>query len=89
MYHAGDTNVFSDMAIIRDLYAPKIAMLPIGDLFTMSPREAAYACKLLKPETVIPMHFGTFPVLTGTPAELQKLVPEVKVLEMKPGQTIS
>ena len=89
IYHAGDTNVFSDMAIIRDLYAPKIAMLPIGDLFTMSPREAAYACKLLKPETVIPMHFGTFPVLTGTPAELEKLVPEVKVLEMKPGQTIS
>ena len=89
IYHAGDTNVFSDMAIIRDLYAPTIAMLPIGDLFTMSPREAAYACKLLKPETVIPMHFGTFPVLTGTPAELQKLVPEVKVLEMKPGQTIS
>jgi L-ascorbate metabolism protein UlaG (beta-lactamase superfamily) len=77
------------MAIIRDLYAPKIAMLPIGDLFTMSPREAAYACKLLKPETVIPMHFGTFPVLTGTPAELEKLAPDVKVLEMKAGQTIS
>ena len=73
LYHAGDTNVFSDMAIIRDLYAPKIAMLPIGDLFTMSPREAAYACKLLQPETVIPMHFGTFPQLTGTPAELQML----------------
>jgi L-ascorbate metabolism protein UlaG (beta-lactamase superfamily) len=88
-YHAGDTNVFSDMAIIRDLYAPKIVMLPIGDHFTMSPREAAYACKLLQPEIVIPMHFGTFPVLTGTPSELQKLVPNVKVLEMKPGQTIS
>ena len=88
-YHAGDTNVFSDMAIIRDLYAPKIVMLPIGDHFTMSPREAAYACKLLQPETVIPMHFGTFPVLTGTPRELQKLVPDVEVLEMKPGQTIS
>ena len=89
LYHAGDTNVFSDMAIIRDLYAPKIVMLPIGDHFTMSPREAAYACKLLQPETVIPMHFGTFPMLTGTPAELQKLVPDVKVLELKPGQTIS
>jgi L-ascorbate metabolism protein UlaG (beta-lactamase superfamily) len=60
LYHAGDTNVFSDMAIIRDLYAPKIALLPIGDHFTMSPREAAYACKLLQPETVIPMHFGTY-----------------------------
>jgi L-ascorbate metabolism protein UlaG (beta-lactamase superfamily) len=89
LYHSGDTNVFSDMAIIRDLYAPKIAMLPIGDQFTMSPREAAYACKLLKPETVIPMHFGTFPVLTGKPSELQQLVPEVKVLELNPGQTIS
>jgi len=89
IYHAGDTNVFGDMAIIRDLYAPKICMLPIGDLFTMSPREAAYACKLLQPETVIPMHFGTFPQLTGTPAELRKLVPDVEVLEMKPGKTIS
>jgi len=89
LYHAGDTNVFSDMTIIRDLYAPKICMLPIGDRFTMSPREAAYACKLLQPETVIPMHFGTFPLLTGTPSELQALVPEVKVVELKPGQTIS
>jgi len=89
IYHAGDTNVFSDMAIIRDLYAPKIAMLPIGDHFTMSPREAAYACKLLKPETVIPMHFGTFPLLTGRPSELQKLAPEVKVIELKPGVTVS
>lgn len=89
LYHAGDTNVFSDMAIIRDLYAPKICMLPIGDRFTMSPREAAYACKLLQPETVIPMHFGTFPALTGKPSELQALVPGVKVVELKPGQTIS
>jgi L-ascorbate metabolism protein UlaG (beta-lactamase superfamily) len=77
------------MAIIRDLYAPKIVMLPIGDHFTMSPREAAYACKLLKPETVIPMHFGTFPVLTGRPSQLQELVLDVKVMELKPGQTIT
>ena len=88
IYHAGDTNVFSDMAIIRELYAPRIVMLPIGDHFTMSPREAAYACKLLKPDTVIPMHFGTFPVLTGSPNELQKLAPKVNVVELKPGQTI-
>lgn len=77
------------MAIIRDLYAPKIVMLPIGDHFTMSPREAAYACKLLQPEIVIPMHFGTFPQLTGTPSELQRLVPDVEVLEMKPGHSLS
>jgi L-ascorbate metabolism protein UlaG (beta-lactamase superfamily) len=89
LYHAGDTAVFSDMAIIRELYAPKIAMLPIGNHFVMSPREAACACKLLQPETVIPMHFGTFPVLTGRPGELRALAPEVKVVELKPGQTIS
>ena len=89
IYHAGDTNVFGDMQIIRELYAPEIAMLPIGDYYTMSPREAAYACRLLKPKTVIPMHYGTFPILTGTPAELKKLVTDAEVVEMKPGQTIS
>jgi L-ascorbate metabolism protein UlaG (beta-lactamase superfamily) len=87
IYHAGDSNVFGDMAIIRDLYAPQVVMLPIGDRFTMSPREAAYAVKLLKPKSVIPMHFGTFPLLTGTPGELQKLV-DVEVVEMKPGNTL-
>jgi L-ascorbate metabolism protein UlaG (beta-lactamase superfamily) len=88
IYHAGDTNVFGDMAIIHDLYAPEIAMIPIGDHYTMSPREAAYACKLLKARTVIPMHFGTFPVLTGRPTDLQKLAKGVEVVEMKPGQTL-
>ncbi len=88
IYHAGDTNVFGDMKIIHDLYNPEIAMLPIGDHFTMSPREAAYAVGLLKPRTVIPMHFATFPVLTGRPSELAKLVKDVEVCEMKPGQTI-
>jgi L-ascorbate metabolism protein UlaG (beta-lactamase superfamily) len=89
IYHAGDTNVFGDMKIIRELYAPEIAMIPIGDHYTMGPREAAYACHLLQPKTVIPMHFGTFPVLTGTPSQLQKLTPEVEVKEMRPGETIS
>src|SRR5438874_5256438 len=89
IYHAGDTNVFGDMAIIRDLYAPEIAMLPIGDHYTMSPREAAYALKLLKPKTVIPMHFGTFPPLVGRPSDLRKLVSGVEVFEMKPGTTVS
>lgn len=89
-YHAGDTNVFGDMAIIRELYAPQLAMLPIGDLFTMAPREAAHACKLLRPRAVIPMHFGTFPPLTGTPAELRKQVQDlgIEVLDMKPGDTL-
>jgi len=88
IYHAGDTCVFGDMAIIHEIYAPDICMLPIGDHYTMGPREAAYACKLLKPKMVIPMHFATFPVLTGTPAELRKLAPDVDVREMKPGETI-
>jgi L-ascorbate metabolism protein UlaG (beta-lactamase superfamily) len=89
IYHAGDTCVFGDMQIIHEIYAPQIAMLPIGDHYTMGPREAAYACNLLKPKTVIPMHFGTFPQLTGTPAELRKLVSGIEVLEMTPGQTIT
>ena len=88
VYHAGDTNVFGDMAIIRDLYAPEIVMLPIGDHYTMGPREAAYASNLLKPKALIPMHFGTFPVLTGRPEDLQKLVPGVEVVELKPGQSV-
>ena len=77
------------MAIIRELYAPEIALLPIGDHFTMGPREAAYACNLLKPKTVIPMHFATFPMLTGTPGALHKLVRNVEIVEMKPGVTLS
>ncbi|HWR16218.1 MAG TPA: metal-dependent hydrolase [Terriglobales bacterium] len=90
LYHAGDTAVFGDMAIIRDLYAPEIACLPMGDHFTMSPKEAAYACSLLRPKAVIPMHFGTFPLLKGTPNELRKLVSDmgVEVVDLKPGQTI-
>ena len=67
LYFAGDTNVFSDMQLIEQLYHPDLAFLPIGDLFTMSPREAAVACRLLKTKKVIPMHFGTFPPLTGRP----------------------
>ena len=65
------------------------SMLPIGDHYTMGPREAAYACNLLKPKAVIPMHFGTFPVLTGRPSDLQKLVPNVEVIGMKPGTTLT
>src|SRR4029079_6033873 len=89
IYHAGDTCVFGDMAICGELYKPDIAMLPIGDYYTMSPREAAYACSLLKPKTVIPMHFGAFPVLPGRPADLQKQLPGVEIVEMTPGITLS
>lgn len=91
IYFAGDTNVFSDMTLIRELYSPALAMLPIGDLFTMSPREAAAACKLLRPEKVIPMHFGTFPPLTGRPEELAKLISDLSgtsVWTLEPGKPV-
>lgn len=92
VYHAGDTTVFGDMRIIADLYKPVLAILPIGGLYTMGPREAAYACKLLKPKHVVGMHYGTFPVLTGTPAELRKNLPESMknaVVEMEIGRPVS
>jgi L-ascorbate metabolism protein UlaG (beta-lactamase superfamily) len=90
IYHSGDTNVFSDMKIIGEIYKPDIAMLPIGDLYTMSPLEAAYAIRLLGCKKVIPMHFGTFPPLIGTPDELKKHTKDVKGLEiisLKPGES--
>jgi L-ascorbate metabolism protein UlaG (beta-lactamase superfamily) len=86
LYHAGDTCVFGDMKLIGEIYRPEIAMLPIGGHYTMGPREAAYAVKLLAPKTVLPIHWGTFPPLKGTPEELAKLVePGVKVERWKPG----
>lgn len=92
IYHAGDTNVFGDMALIRELYEPTIVMLPIGDLYTMSPLEAAKAVELLQPEVVVPMHFGTFPPLTGRPENLTerlegKGLGHIEVRELRPGET--
>jgi L-ascorbate metabolism protein UlaG (beta-lactamase superfamily) len=92
LYFAGDTNVFSDMQLIAQLYQPELAFLPIGDLFTMSPREAELACRLLKPRKVIPMHFGTFPPLTGRPEELAERIREIKETEvwpLTPGQAVN
>lgn len=91
LYHAGDTAVFSDMKIIGELYAPDLAMLPIGDHYTMGPREAALAIRLLGAHHVIPMHFGTFPALTGRPDRLRELTQDIAGLEihnLKPGDTI-
>jgi L-ascorbate metabolism protein UlaG (beta-lactamase superfamily) len=91
-YFSGDTNVFSDMALIEQLYHPDLAFLPIGDLYTMSPREAALACRLLKPKQVIPMHFGTFPALTGRPEQLADLIrdlPTTTVWPLEPGKPVS
>jgi L-ascorbate metabolism protein UlaG (beta-lactamase superfamily) len=91
IYHSGDTNVFGDMRIIHELYEPDIVMIPIGDLYTMGPREASYACRLLRPKAIIPMHFGTFPALTGTPDALSKLLSETgaEVVRTEPGKTLS
>ncbi|MGH9736708.1 MAG: metal-dependent hydrolase [Candidatus Acidiferrales bacterium] len=91
VYHAGDTAVFSDMKLIGELYSPDVAMLPIGDFYTMGPREAAVAIRLLGVRHVIPMHFGTFPALTGTPDRLRELTKDISGLEihaMKPGDTL-
>jgi L-ascorbate metabolism protein UlaG (beta-lactamase superfamily) len=90
LYFAGDTNVFSDMHLIEQLYHPELAFLPIGDLFTMSPVEAALACRLLKAGRVIPMHFGTFPALTGRPEQLCDLLGDlrIEVWTLKPGEPV-
>jgi L-ascorbate metabolism protein UlaG (beta-lactamase superfamily) len=91
VYFAGDTSLFGDMRLIHELYRPTVAFLPIGDLFTMDPAAAAKACEILGVKTVIPMHYGTFPVLVGRPEQLRELVAPigVEVVEMKPGQTVT
>ena len=90
IYFAGDTNVFSDMALIQELYAPELAFLPIGDHFTMGPHEAAKAVRLLKAKKFVPMHFGTFPMLTGTPEAVAQLVQgePTQVWRIEPGKAV-
>ena len=93
IYHAGDTAVHAEMALIGELYPPDIALLPIGDLYTMSPREAAVAARMLKPRWIVPAHYGTTPVFTGTPEmlreELKKLKVASEVVALRPGETLS
>jgi L-ascorbate metabolism protein UlaG (beta-lactamase superfamily) len=93
IYHTGDTCVFGDMALIGELYSPDVAMLPIGDFYTMGPFEAAKAVELIGVKQVIPTHFGTFPLLTGTPQALRdeltkRGLGDVVVLDTDPGGTI-
>lgn len=91
LYHAGDTDVFGDMRLISELYKPELAMLPIGDVFTMGPRQAAHAVRLLGVRHVIPMHYGTFPLLTGTPEAFRAETAGISGLEihvMKPGESL-
>jgi L-ascorbate metabolism protein UlaG (beta-lactamase superfamily) len=90
LYFAGDTNVFGDMSLIGRIYSPDVAVLPIGDHYTMGPREAAVAIELLGVIRVVPCHYGTFPLLTGTPDALRELAPPgVEILAPEPGETIA
>lgn len=92
VYFAGDTTVFGDMSLIGELYAPDLAILPIGDFFTMGPLEAAKAVELLGVRRVLGMHYGTFPVLPGTPQQLREACAarglDVTIEELQPGGTL-
>ena len=89
VYHTGDTCVFGDMRIYGEIYRPDVAVLPIGDFFTMGPDQAAYAAKLIGAPRVIPCHFGTFPILIGTPEGLRAGLTgsEIEVVELDPGDS--
>lgn len=92
LYHAGDTAVFGDMKLIGEVYKPDVALLPIGDIFTMGPREASFAIRLLGVKHVIPMHYATFPLLTGTPEMLREEsrdIPGLQIHAIQPGETLS
>ena len=88
IYFAGDTNVFASMQLIGRIYEPDVAVVPIGDHYTMGPREAAVALELLSAKRCVPCHYGTFPLLRGTPEELRSLAPGVEILTPEPGETI-
>jgi L-ascorbate metabolism protein UlaG (beta-lactamase superfamily) len=88
VYFAGDTCVFGDMRLIRELYEPDVAVLPIGDHFTMGPKEAAKALELLGVKRCVPCHYGTFPLLHGRPAQLAELAPGVDIADIDPGDTV-
>jgi L-ascorbate metabolism protein UlaG (beta-lactamase superfamily) len=92
VYQSGDTAIFGDMRLYGELFRPDLAVLPIGDLYTMDPRQAAYACEMLGVRQVIPSHYGTFPALTGTPGQLREELAgrgyQCEVIELKPGETI-
>jgi L-ascorbate metabolism protein UlaG (beta-lactamase superfamily) len=88
IYIAGDTCVFGDMQLIARIYEPDVAILPIGDHFTMGPRQAAVALELLGVKQCIPSHYGTFPLLSGTPDKLRELAPDVEIIAPEPGETV-
>ncbi|MEK7317074.1 MAG: metal-dependent hydrolase [Candidatus Eisenbacteria bacterium] len=90
VYHAGDTGVFGDMKLIGELYHPSIAVLPIGDLYTMGPREAAAAARMIGAKAIVPIHHATFPGLPGTPDALRAELsdrPDIEIVALKPGES--
>jgi L-ascorbate metabolism protein UlaG (beta-lactamase superfamily) len=89
LFFAGDTNVFMSMQLIGRIYSPDVAVLPIGDHYTMGPREAAVALELLGTKRCVPCHWGTFPLLTGTPAELRDLASGVEIHDVEPGGSVT
>ena len=91
VWHMGDTAVFGDMALLADIYRPDVILMPIGDFFVMSPLEASHACRLTKARRVVPMHYGTYPILSGTPDDLRRLtsgLAGLEISELKPGETL-
>jgi L-ascorbate metabolism protein UlaG (beta-lactamase superfamily) len=86
VYHSGDTDLFGDMNLVRERHHPEIAVLPIGGHYTMGPRDAGMALDLIGASAVIPIHYGTFPILAGTPAELRDAT-SAEVVELEPGET--
>jgi len=92
VYHAGDTCVFGDMKLIGDMYKPDVALLPIGGFFTMDPKQAAMATKLIGPKSVVPMHYGTWPPIEVDPKEFERMVkkssPKTKTVLLKPGESM-
>jgi len=92
LYHTGDTALFGDLRLIGEVYRPDLAFIPIGGLYTMGPPEASYAIRLLNVRQVVPMHFGTFPALSGTPEDLRRFtqdIPDLTIRAMRPGETIT
>ena len=91
VYHAGDTCVFGDMKLIRELYKPDVALLPIGGFFTMDPKQAAMATALISPKIAIPMHYGTWPLIEQDPKEFVRLAKKsskAKIVILKPGESL-
>jgi L-ascorbate metabolism protein UlaG (beta-lactamase superfamily) len=91
IYHSGDTDLFESMRLIGRLHHPDLAMLPIGDHFTMGPRQAAEAIRMLGVQRVLPIHWGTFPLLTGTPEQLEveaRDISGLRIIVLKPGETV-